>query len=304
MTNNLTTKPQQTLILGPAIFGNAFDLTIKELGYSITLARIMLEPDLLPEQDRQAVKLFEEKLGTYALAEWQANNDLCRRAITKLTEWRTRRFFKWARLENYQDIKEQGNRMVAEMEPNSATRSIAAFYNKHLKSLEQANVDLEKVTELQVRPDKFSIVTGRAISRITSSEIAPDEKEQKLNELIDDAITFEYASDISKKWINGKIEIPRDEFYAQDGTLLITFVCSTDDQSHEIRKRTESVSVQYGNTQPIILEFQNERTINKILIELKCALAIIQSGDLSNLSTSRQDLLKILEEYGYVSLSS
>lgn len=270
-----------------------------DLEYSIPIESLLIDPSELPDDQREFVKKFEIKVFEYALAEWQEKIEQCRQVLSAIIERRERRAMLWLKVDNYQDV-EAAARSIIDIPEGSTGRQIESFLKNHLPVLDAAGVDPQTVMEVMAKTDSVILSTSRAVSRIVKSDLTNEEKSGKIRELIDDAATAPYASDVRKKWLNGKVSLPRDIYWCKDGTRLVTFICPDDDSFLELDKKTSSLVAEYGNVEPILRETRNERTRNELLTQLKVALAIVQSGDLSAMSKIDKDIADVLREYGVI----
>ena len=303
MTNNsIQPKQESDIELWQDVFSQAIEKARQELGYDVALGKLRINPDSLREDEQQAVKLFDETMHELAISEWTKQLEDTRRILALIIESKERRALAWLNLKSIDEIAQAGL-VIADSMPESGTkRQIQSFYRNHLPSLDRAGIDMQSVNQLMAEPDKTIFETSRAISRVEKSDLTELEKNDKIVEIVNDALVLP-AADLRRKYINGQVHVPRDEYYSKSlGAKLLTFVCdgNNPDQEQTIRRLTDDISDVYGNSLPIIDSVKDERIKHDVLKQLVVALAIIQSGDIAALSAADNAIVDILKEYGYV----
>jgi len=298
MTTSIQPQSETSIALWNDIFSHAIEQTSQELGYDIPIAKLRVNPDSLREEEQQAVKLFDETMHEKAISKWTNQLEDIRRILAIAIESQERRAIAWSKLASIDEIAQVGLEIADSMPESGTKRQIQSFYRNHLQALDRAGVDMQEVNRLMAEPDKTIFETSRAISRVEKSDLTEPEKNDKIVEIVSDALTMP-AAEIRRKYSNGKVQVPLDEYRLKDGTWLLTFVCSDQEQYLSVRKHTDEISVDYGNVTPIVLDTQDERTKNDFLTKLKIALAIIQSGEMSAADID-QDIFAILTDYGIV----
>lgn len=296
MTTSIQPKSQSDIALRKEIFSQAYQKACEQLGYSIPYNQLEIEPDLLPLDVQDAAKLLDETMHELAIQEWTRQLEDTRRILAMVIESKERRAASWAKLTSIDEIAQAGLEIADSMPESGTKRQIQSFYRNHLPALDRAGVDMQSVNQLMAEPDKTIFETSRAIARVEKSDLTEREKDGKIVEIVNDALGLP-AAELRRKWLNGKVKVPMDEYKAQDGTTLLTFVCSDQEQVFEVKKHTDSIYVQYGNVKPIVLELKDERAKYEFLTKLKVALAIIQSGDCLPVDID-QDILAVLVDYG------
>jgi hypothetical protein len=73
------------------------------------------------------------------------------------------------------------------------------------------------------------------------------------------------------------MQIARDVIKVGDDTL-VTFICRDEHEFSTLDRKTEGISVEYGNAQPILAESQAARTRIELLEHIKIVWSIYQSG--------------------------
>lgn len=302
MTNDLTPKPQSDLALRQEIFSESYDKTSKDLGYSISftqLQQIQNDPSLIPEQERDAVNRFNQTMHEYAVSWWTKHLEDTRRILGIVIESQERSALAWINFLSIDEVASVGLEIADSMPESGTKRQIQSFYRNHLPVLDRAGVPMQNVNRLMAETDKTLFETSRAISRIEKSDLTEQEKNGKIAQVVDDALTLS-AADLKRKYLNGHIQVPLDEYRTKDGTNLLTFVCSDDDQTLEVRKHTDSIAVQYGNVLPILDEYKKERLDNDFLTDLRVVIGIAQSGESIMYSGRQKEIYDILVEYGVI----
>jgi hypothetical protein len=299
MTNSIQPKQQTDIELWQNIFEQAIEQTRQELGYDIPIGKLRVNPDNLREDEQQAIKLFDETMHEYCIEQWTQQVELARRYLALVVESKERRALAWLNLKSIDEIAQAGLQIADSMPESGTKRQIQSFYRNHLPALDRAGIDMQDVNALMAEPDKTIFETSRAISRVEKSDLTEPERNDKIQEIVNDAITIP-AADLRRKWINGQVHVPRDEYYCQrEKTKLITFVCDehNPEQESTIRRLTDDISDIYGNALPIIDSVKDERIKHDVLQQLTIALAIIQSKDLDALSTVDKQIVNVLKEY-------
>lgn len=241
---NLTTKPDAALWAD--VLTTPMSLAARELGYTVPIAKLMCDPSELRNDERGAVEQFEARTLDYAFQEWEETVEKSRMILAAIAEHRARRALAWARIKSYTDIRD-----VAKILPhpeNSTGRQIAAFYNKHLQTLDEAGVEPEQVARVASREDKVIANAARAISRAEKCHPADT---ATIREIMDDAELLP-ANELARKWLNGHDAIPCDRVMLSDGTQIVVFVCRDEEDAATLAKHTARIEAAWGNTVPAL----------------------------------------------------
>jgi hypothetical protein len=246
MTNELT-------VWGD-VFSDHLDAVTREVGYRVDVSLLLADPSDVPDEARQAVKDFEAALYGHLYDQLCENIERLRRILAAVMERRERRALAWLRLAGYQELEQVGRALVP-VADNSTGRQIEAFWHKHLPELDAAGVDPNLVGDMLAREDKFVVVASHALSRIERSDLSSADKQTAIREIVADAAEMPSAAALGRKWLNGQVQIPRDILTLPDGTRLVTFVCGNDEQFMVLDKVTRHVAGDYGNVEPILVEW-------------------------------------------------
>jgi len=300
MTNNsIQPKQESDIELWQDIFSQAIEKTEKELGYSISASKLRTQPEHLRDDEIDAIRIYDAHIHEYAIQEWTQNVERARRILAMVIESKERRALAWLNLKSIDEIAQAGLQIADSMPESGTKRQIQSFYRNHLPALDRAGIDMQSVNQLMAEPDKTVFETSRAISRVEKSDLTELEKNDKIVEIVNDALVLP-AADLRRKYINGQIHVPRDEYYCKSlEAKLLTFVCdgNNPEQEQTIRRLTDDISDIYGNPLPIIDSVKDERIKHDVLQQLAVALAIIQSGDIEALSAADKAIVDILKEY-------
>jgi hypothetical protein len=120
------------------------------------------------------------------------------------------------------------------------------------------------------------------------------------------AATTDKASNVRRMYINGnKMRIARDTMTLHDGTTLVTFVCVDEHEFSTLDRKTESISAEYGNANPVLVETHGERIRIALMDGLIRLWAMLQAEPVT-LKTAVEyvahagEILAALEQCGLV----
>lgn len=237
------------------VFNGYLEQTADEVGYLVDPSLLTRPYADIPAEARQAVRDFETALLSNLYDQLCDDIERLRRILSAVAERQGRRALEWMRLHSYEQV-EQASRALIPIADNSTGRQIAAFWNKHLPELDAAGVDPDLVGHVLAREDKFIVVASRAISRVEDNTgLSPADKAEVIREIVSDAAEMPSAAELGRKWLNGQVTIPRDILTLPDGTRLVTFVCANDDQFLALDKRVRGLVGEYGNIEPVLVEW-------------------------------------------------
>jgi hypothetical protein len=168
--------------------------------------------------------------------------------LAAIAEHRARRALLWARVKNYQDVLD-----IAKILPhpeNSTGRQIAAFYHKHLQTLDEAGVSPEQVARVASREDKLISTTARAISRV--EKCLPEDRAQQVQEIMNDAELLP-ANELARKWLNGHDQIPMEWITLADGTPVLVVICKGEDDAARLAQRIGNLAGTWGDELPALV---------------------------------------------------
>jgi len=240
--------------------------------------------------------------------------DSVRAAMANIIANRKRKRLRWQNLE-YSQVKKVVKETL-NLPPGSQGRQMASFIDNHLDLVEEAGVPATQVLTVLSKEDAFTIAASRAISRTQkmaeSEEITEEERVERIQGIMELACTAPHASDVRKTYINGnKMKIPRDVITLDDETTLVTFVCAGEHEYSTLDRKTESISVQYGNANPILSETQHKRSRIKTIEDLNIIIGILHSrAELTceqiqeYVSQNPRDILDMLVESGLVRIEN
>ena len=204
-----------------------------------------------------------------------------RAAMANIISMRKRKRLRWQKLD-YRGVKRVAKETL-ELPAGSAGRQIASFIDNHLDLVEAAGVEPEQTLTVLSKEDAFAIAASRAISRTQKMAIAGEieelERIERIQGIMELAATTDRASNIRRAYINGnKMRIARDVVTLHDGTVLVTFVCVDEHEYSTLDRKTEGISAEYGNAQPILRETAGERAQIEILSNVKTVIVMLQCG--------------------------
>ncbi|MHA2263575.1 MAG: hypothetical protein ACXAEN_14360 [Candidatus Thorarchaeota archaeon] len=232
-----------------------------------------------------------------------------RAAMANIISMRKRKRLRWQKLDTYSKVKKVAKETL-ELPAGSAGRQIASFIDNHLDLVEAAGVEPEKTLTVLSKEDAFAIAASRAISRTQKmkavGEIEEDERIERIQGIMELAATTDKASNVRRMYINGnKMRIARDTMTLHDGTTLVTFVCVDEHEFSTLDRKTESISAEYGNANPVLVETHGERIRIALMDGLIRLWAMLQAEPVT-LKTAVEyvahagEILAALEQCGLV----
>lgn len=203
-----------------------------------------------------------------------------RASVTAIIKNQQRQMLRYQKINGYDKVKEVAKKTI-QLPSGSAGRQIEAFINTHMDDVENAGVSEETTLTLLSRPDKYVINTARAVSRAKSADLEEEERNERIKEIVEYAAEeAEHASDIQHKYLNGHYQIARD-IVSIEGQQYVTFAPASEDEFLILKKRTDDISVQYGNANPLLYEIQSEKTAyetrDETIRDFKVVIAVLQS---------------------------
>lgn len=273
---------------------------------------------LLTEEERQADSVgdldserrdwniqYQNLVDAKALEIASGVTEAVRAAMANIISMRKRKRLRWQNLD-YKNIK-RITKETLQLPPGSAGRQIASFIDNHLDLVEAAGVEPETTLTVLSKEDAFSIASSRAISRTQkmaeAGEIDEGERVERIQGIMELAASTDKASNVRREYINGnQMQIARDIITLGDGTTLVTFICRDEHEFSTLDRKTEGISAEYGNTQPILNETEAERVRISVLKNVRLAVSIVQASpatsfnEVSQYVENAQEILDMLIE--------
>ena len=214
-----------------------------------------------------------------------------RAAMANIISMRKRKRLRWQKLDTYTKVKKVAKETL-QLPAGSAGRQIASFIDNHLDLVEAAGVEPEQTLTVLSKEDAFAIAASRAISRTQKmaldGEIEEPERVERIQGIMELAATTDKASNVRREYINGnKMRIARDIVTLGDGTTLVTFVCLDEHEFSTLDRKTEGISAEYGNAQPILAETQAERTRLGVLAAFQTLWVMLQAEPITLLTAEQ-----------------
>lgn len=258
--------------------------------------------DFLDHQKRDFSIVYHNLVAEKALQIADGLTEAIRASVTQIIKNQQRQMLRYQKLSGYDSVKVVAKKTL-HLPSGSAGRQIEAFINTHLDDVEEAGVPEETTLTLLSRPDKFVINAARAVSRVKASELPEKEKKEKIREVVKySAEEAEHASDIQHEYLNGHYQIERD-IVTISNIQYVTFSPKTEDEFLILKKRTDDISVQFGNVTPLLYEVRSEKTRDETIRDFKIAIAVMRSVGNMPLEEAREhieklprDVLEALEE--------
>ena len=242
------------LAIWQGIFEEHKDAVARELGYSVDVSLLFIQPDSVPEDAQDAVQAFEAAILARAMEYKQYQIDLLTRELARLALIETARHIEWATYKGtYNGLGKVILKTLESEDDSSQVRAFRSFARNYLSVVEQAGVDINDVVEVMGRDPKVLENMTRAISRQAHNEIGKDAADANIREIVQDS-TMLSAAAIIQKWVNGRVQVPFDEIQT-GGLRLLTAVCSDEEQYHAVSSRVKDIRVTCGNIEPILVEY-------------------------------------------------